>query len=70
MTMWRMSIKLIKYEFSQNRRQVSKIMKFFSHNFQNLETPLHVAARYGHVESIEQLCKCGANVNAVDEVMI
>jgi ankyrin repeat protein len=43
---------------------------FFSHNFQNLETPLHVSARYGHVESIEQLCKCGANVNAVDEVMI
>lgn len=35
---------------------------------QNQETPLHVAARYGHVEAIEQLCKCGANINAIDEV--
>ncbi len=44
----------------------------FSFNFnlkQNRETPLHVAARYGHVEAIEQLCKCGANVNAIDEVI-
>ncbi|KPM03269.1 ankyrin repeat domain containing protein 9 [Sarcoptes scabiei] len=37
-------------------------------NFEkNNETPLHVAARYGHVEAVEQLCKCGANINAIDE---
>lgn len=39
-----------------------------NHVNRNGETPLHVGARYGHVEAVEKLCKCGANIDAVDEV--
>ena len=31
-------------------------------------TALHYAATYGHSSIIDYLIKCGANVNAVDEV--
>jgi cytohesin len=31
------------------------------------ETPLHVAARRGHADTVNALLKAGANVNAVDD---
>ena len=32
------------------------------------DTPLHNAARNGHSSIVESLVKCGANVNAVNDV--
>ncbi len=45
-------------------------MVFFYFLDQAGETSVHVAARYGHADAIEQLCKCGANVNVADDVSL
>ena len=42
----------------------------FCINVQNQQTPLHVAAQNGHTSMVESLIKCGADVNAVDKVII
>ena len=37
---------------------------------QDIDTPIHLASRYGHVEVVEKLISSRADVNVVDKVSV
>ena len=50
------------------RHQAVHVTHFYRVMSQDLQTPLHYAARNGHIAMVEFLCNCGADIEALAKV--
>ena len=53
-----------------NTHSIAMLYYMICYFLQNVETPIHLASRYGHVQVVEKLISLGADVNVVNKVSV